>query len=44
MQDKIKELETLLEKECPKYENDCTKCPYNEECNEYARIVQGIGE
>lgn len=34
MHDKLKELESLLERECPKYENDCTKYLYNEDCDE----------
>lgn len=33
----VKDLENLLEKECGKYENDCSKCPYRKECDEYAK-------
>lgn len=36
--DRIQELEKILNVECPKYENDCNSCPYNEQCNEYARL------
>lgn len=38
--DKIKQLETLLESVCKKYEDDCTKCPYRKECDEYAHITE----
>lgn len=38
--EKIKELEELLEKECGNYENDCTTCPYSKECNEYAKFKE----
>lgn len=37
--EKIKELEEILEKECWKYENDCTTCPYSKECDEYAKLT-----
>ena len=40
MKERLIELETLLTSECGKYENDCTKCPYNEKCNEYARLSE----
>lgn len=33
------ELETKLNKECPKYEDNCAKCPYSKECEEYCKIV-----
>lgn len=35
---RLQELETLLMQECEKYEKDCTACPYNKECDEYARL------
>ena len=35
---RIKELEILLMQECEKHEKDCTTCPYNKECDEYARL------
>ncbi len=38
MEKKKKELEKLLTTECPKYENDCKKCPYDKECNEYEHL------
>lgn len=31
-----KNLEKIIEKECGQYEDDCTKCPYSKECEEYA--------
>jgi hypothetical protein len=37
---RFEELEKLLTAECVKYENDCTKCPYSKECNEYARLYR----
>ena len=39
MKTRKQELETLLEKECPKYEKDCTSCPYDKECNELERLI-----
>lgn len=33
----FKFLEELLSRECSKYENNCITCPYNEDCNRYAR-------
>ena len=33
----FKELEKLLTRECPKYENDCTTCPYTKDCDRYAK-------
>lgn len=32
------ELEKLLNEECKKYDTDCTKCPYQKECNEYSKM------
>lgn len=40
---RIDELEKLLNAECDKYENDCSKCPYCKECDEYCRL-SGIYE
>lgn len=40
----FKELEKLLTRECPKYENDCTTCPYSKECDEYARLTREVEE
>lgn len=37
---RFEELEKLLTAECGKYENDCTKCPYSKECDEYARLYR----
>jgi len=36
-----KELEKILESVCGTYENDCSKCPYQEECDEYINL-EGI--
>lgn len=33
--ERFKELESLLTRECGKYEKDCTTCPYQKECGEY---------
>lgn len=38
MEERIKELEILLMKECEKHEDNCTACPYTKECDEYARL------
>lgn len=35
---RIAELEKVLNVECGKYENDCSKCPYYKECEEYCRL------
>ena len=44
MEDKrIKELEKILNAECGKYENDCSKCPRQKECEEYCKL-SGIYE
>lgn len=42
MKERLIELETLLTSECGKYESDCTRCPYNEKCNEYARLSEEL--
>ena len=44
MTERIKELEALLERECPKYENNCTTCPYSKEYDEYARLTRELEE
>ena len=38
-----KELEKILESVCGTYENDCSKCPKQKECEEYQKI-SGIYE
>ena len=38
-----KELEKILDSVCGTYENDCTKCPKQKECEEYQKI-SGIYE
>ena len=40
---RIAELEKVLNVECEKYENDCSKCPYCKECEEYCKL-SGIYE
>ena len=40
MAKKLEELEKVLETVCGQYENDCSKCPKQSECNEYSRICQ----
>ena len=34
------ELEKLLERECGKYEENCSTCPYQKECKEYEKLYQ----
>ena len=43
MEERIKELENILNDVCGTYENDCTKCPKQKECEEYQKI-SGIYE
>ena len=38
-----KELEKILDIVCGTYENDCSKCPKQKECEEYQKI-SGIYE
>lgn len=33
-----KELEEKLNEVCGMYEDNCDKCPYAKECDEYARL------
>jgi hypothetical protein len=40
--EKIKELEDLLESVCETYEDDCSKCPYQAECDEYSYLYRKI--
>lgn len=35
---RIEELEKILEEVCRIYEDDCPKCPYWAECEEYTHI------
>ena len=37
-QKRLDELTILLTAECGKYENDCHKCPYQLECEEYCKL------
>ena len=43
MKERIEELEKELEKVCGTYENDCSKCPKQAECEEYCKL-EGIYE
>lgn len=40
MEERIKELEEKLNEVCGTYEDDCTKCPYCKECEEYAELCR----
>ena len=42
--ERFKELEELLTRECKKYENDCTTCPYRKECEEYEKLFLACSE
>lgn len=35
---RLEELEKVLETVCGKYEDDCSKCPRQKECEEYSHI------
>jgi hypothetical protein len=38
LNERIKELEEILETVCEKHEDDCSKCPKQKECEEYSNI------
>ena len=38
MEERIKELENILEAVCETYEDDCSKCPRQKECEEYCKL------
>lgn len=38
--ERIVELEKELTKVCGNYENDCSKCPKQKECEEYCKLAQ----
>lgn len=40
MNERIKELEEKLNEVCGTYEYDCSKCPYQKECEEYAHTYR----
>lgn len=42
--ERFKELEALLTRECGKYEDDCTTCPYRKECEEYEKLFPAYSE
>lgn len=37
---RFEELEKILENECEKHENDCSKCPHKKECEEYGKLYE----
>ena len=37
---RIEELEEELTKVCSTYENDCSQCPKQAECEEYCKLAQ----
>ena len=39
-QPESEELENELTKVCGTYENDCSKCPKQKECEEYCKLAQ----
>lgn len=41
--ERIEELENELTKVCGTYENDCSKCPKQKECEEYCKLSQIYG-
>ena len=40
----IKELEALLNVECPKYDTNCDACPYLVECDRYIHLLEDLKE
>lgn len=44
MLERIEELEKELEKVCGTYETDCSKCPKQAECKEYAHLYVEVGK
>ena len=38
MEERIAELEKILNEVCEKHENDCSKCPKKAECEEYYKL------
>nr|DAE30164.1 MAG TPA: Cas system-associated protein [virus sp. ctQmo6] len=38
VKERKEQIEKVLNKECEKYEQDCTKCPYKDMCNEYIHL------
>ena len=43
MSERIIELEKILSEVCGQYENDCSKCPRQAECEEYCKLSQISG-
>lgn len=39
-----KRLEKLLEKECPKQNENCHTCPFEIECDRYSRLFHEMNE
>ncbi len=44
MNERIKELEKKLDEVCGIYDEDCSKCPYQKECDEYAQLHNNQSE
>jgi hypothetical protein len=44
MNERIKELEKELMEVCETYEDDCSKCPKQAECDEYSHLHIEIDE
>ena len=42
-ENRIIELEKELMEVCPHFDTDCTKCPKQAECDEYARLAEKLG-
>lgn len=40
MEERIIELEKILNEVCGQYENDCSKCPKQAECKEYENLYR----
>jgi hypothetical protein len=40
MKKRFEELEKALTEVCEKHESDCSKCPRQAECEEYARLYR----
>lgn len=44
MNERIKELDKKLNEVCGTYDEDCFKCPYQKECDEYAHLYNSQPE
>lgn len=41
MKERRQELEKMLSEVCGIYENNCSKCPRQKECEEYSKLIWG---